>query len=303
MNTLESFLVTGNWNAVVNPSLSSTASTLTVEPVSATVTLQPRLPKGFTYWVEDYLVQSAYSGVQTAFLLGQPDSGTWKLQHGGVWTTPLAWNITPAQLQVAIEALPSIGAGNVRVAASITPQAYDCYFQGALLDTEVDAMVADGTALRNSQGYKAGASVTRTTTGGPEIVADTAIALAAITGRIVNGQLCSIDRADSPGVALTANSAVLQGDTWTDLYYDVSFTDVKFNGASQFLAPFSFIAPTDSTPVCLTSPALVRHLYKPAVDVWWPGMTWNAALSAPAQGAANVVSLDARRDDWRARAS
>jgi RHS repeat-associated protein len=53
-------------------------------------------------------------------------SGTFTLSHGTGMTTPLAWNANAATIQAALEALPSIGAGNVlvEVAASTTPSTF-----------------------------------------------------------------------------------------------------------------------------------------------------------------------------------
>lgn len=59
----------------------------------------------------------------------QPTSGTFTLTHSGNTTTALAYNATPAALQAALEALVSIGAGNVSVSGEAG--AYTVEFVGA----------------------------------------------------------------------------------------------------------------------------------------------------------------------------
>ena len=53
-------------------------------------------------------------------------SGTFRLIHGTGTTTPIAWNADAATIQTALEALPSIGAGNVlvEVTASAAPRTF-----------------------------------------------------------------------------------------------------------------------------------------------------------------------------------
>lgn len=49
--------------------------------------------------------------VQTITPSAAPASGTWKLKFDGFTTTALAWNISAAAMQTALNLLPSIGAG------------------------------------------------------------------------------------------------------------------------------------------------------------------------------------------------
>ena len=95
-----------------------------------------------------------------------------------------------------------------------------------------------------------------------------------IMGRIWNGVLSAIDSVDSPGVKLTANSAVLNNPD--PLIYDVTFLNVSFNGEDQILAPFAFEAPTTDTSIRITDPEFSRLPYGPIAQspVTAPQRNW-----------------------------
>jgi hypothetical protein len=97
------------------------------------------------------------------------------------------------------------------------------------------------------------------------------LAIAPITGRILSGQLETIDFSDTAGVQLLANSTVISTQlaaeltalNWstTVLVYDVQFTNVVYNEDFETLTNFAFTAPTTNTPVCLTDPTFTRLPY------------------------------------------
>ena len=89
----------------------------------------------------------------------------------------------------------------------------------------------------------------------------TAIALAPVQGRILEGELQVIDRGNTPDIQLVANTPML-GLT-KPLIYDVTFTKVTYAGANQSISNFAFTAPTDTTTIDLTDPALARLPYEP----------------------------------------
>ena len=99
----------------------------------------------------------------------------------------------------------------------------------------------------------------------------TAVALPPITGRVIysgfEGQLCTINPSDTPGIKLLSNSSVIstyltaQGIQSGQLIYDVTFTQVTYAGDNQTITPFAFAAPTDSTGVCITDPTFNRLPY------------------------------------------
>jgi len=87
---------------------------------------------------------------------------------------------------------------------------------------------------------------------------NTFVPLAPITGRMINGSLRSIAVGDPISVVLVSNSAIIG---LPRLRYHVRFRNVTYGGASQGIANFAFDAPTDTTPIDLTSPGLVRRPY------------------------------------------
>ena len=93
----------------------------------------------------------------------------------------------------------------------------------------------------------------------------TALGIPPVLARIYAGQLCTINRADTPGIQLLSNSAVIANQIRAvsppGLIYDVSFSQVVYADAARTMSNFAFVAPTDTTTVCLTDPALIRLEY------------------------------------------
>jgi hypothetical protein len=90
---------------------------------------------------------------------------------------------------------------------------------------------------------------------------NTAVPLAPITGRILEGQLQTINRSDTQNLKLVANTPIL-GLT-QPLLYDVSFSNVVYANNAQLLLPFAFTAPTTATTVDICNPTLSRLKYDP----------------------------------------
>lgn len=88
----------------------------------------------------------------------------------------------------------------------------------------------------------------------------TALEIAPVTARIYQGQLATINQADTPGIQLLANTAILG---LTSLIYDVSFTNVVYAGHAQTLQNFAFTAPTTAGTLSITDPSLTRLTYDP----------------------------------------
>jgi hypothetical protein len=82
--------------------------------------------------------------------------GTFTLALGGATTTPVAFDAGATALQAALEALPSVGTGNVAVtggpgdAGGTKP--YQVTFRGDLAGTHVGLMAADGSSLTGGAG-------------------------------------------------------------------------------------------------------------------------------------------------------
>jgi hypothetical protein len=265
---LSFFEVTGYFNAVADPSVSGNLNSPVVQTVNALVTFTPRLLRGQQMFISNYLITPSYNAEQTINLIGNPNGGTFTLSYGGYTTTALAFDATPTQVHDALVALTSIGSNNVTVVADVEPQAYDVLFTNNLGYRFIEPITGDGSLLTNPEG--AGfceVTVTVTALGSPEIIGNAAVSLPPLTARIANGVLSTIDYVDTPGFQLASNIAQL--NLGGPLIYDVSFSNVTFNGASQYLAPFAFTAPTDTTPVCLTSPTLDLLPYQSPSDVVW----------------------------------
>lgn len=266
MTVLTLFEVTGSWLSVSAPAISGNNSEPTIEQVSGLVTFTPRLPRGTTFQVNDYLVTEAYNTSQQVWLIANPIAGTWRLSLDGFKTVALPYDATAAQVDAALSALPPIDdTANVTVIKG-TGDSFNVEFVGALANSNIPQLVAISN-LTNANGQSCPISVTVSTQGTPQVVADTAIALPAITARIWNGRLCAIDSVDSPGVMLTANSAALNNPD--PLIYDVTFSNVRFNSVDQVIAPFAFVAPEDSSSVCLTDPGLQRLPYDVPIPAMW----------------------------------
>ena len=69
-------------------------------------------------------------------------SGTYVLSFQGFRTTPLAFNANGAAIQAAMEALPSIGAGNISVVGN-QPSTAQMTFQGSLARKSLPALIVD----------------------------------------------------------------------------------------------------------------------------------------------------------------
>jgi hypothetical protein len=77
---------------------------------------------------------------------GQPSGGTFTLTFGGYTTAALAWNISPASLQTALQGLTSIGSGNCTV-TGVAGQYYIVTFVGSLGGQPIAAITANPANL------------------------------------------------------------------------------------------------------------------------------------------------------------
>jgi hypothetical protein len=269
MTELTLFEVTGSWLSVSAPAVSGNNGDPTIEQVSGLVTFTPRLPRGTTFLVNDFLVTNAYNTLQQVFLISNPISGTFRLILDGFRTVALPYNASAATVKAALAALPPIG-GAANLSVTTVGDSFEIEFIGSLASVNVSPLIATSGML-NANGQNCPVAVTVVNQGTAEVIADTAIALPAITARIWNGRLSAIDSVDSPGVMLAANSGALNNPE--SLIYDVKFANVRFNGVDQTIAPYGFVAPTNSDTVCITSPDLQRLPYStPIQDMATPAL-------------------------------
>lgn len=95
------------------------------------------------------------SGAYTPFVAigncGYPTGGTWTAKFGANTTGALAWNISPADLQTALQALASIGAGNCSVTGS-AGKYYTVTFIGAKAAAPQTEIIVDPAGLLPDSG-------------------------------------------------------------------------------------------------------------------------------------------------------
>ena len=85
---------------------------------------------------------------QTMTITGSPTGGTFTLAYQGETTSALNHNSSAATVQSALEALSSIGSGNVSCSGGDLPgTAVVVTFQGTLENTDTDPLMADGSGL------------------------------------------------------------------------------------------------------------------------------------------------------------
>ena len=106
---------------------------------------------------------SPASEQQTLTVTGTPTGGSFTLTFNGQTTTPLAHNATASQVQAAMEALVTVGAGNVLAGGGALPgSAVTLTFQGDLANQPQPLLVVLASL---TGGTSPAASVSRTVAG------------------------------------------------------------------------------------------------------------------------------------------
>jgi RHS repeat-associated protein len=108
---------------------------------------------------------TSYAGdnVQQVTLTGNPTGGTFTLSFGVQTTSAIAYNASASSVQSALQALSSIGSGNVLV-ANPTGSAWIVRFAGSLAGAPQAAITGNGSGLTG--GMSPSVSVTMTSLGG-----------------------------------------------------------------------------------------------------------------------------------------
>jgi hypothetical protein len=105
------------------------------------------------------------SEAQTVTITGSPAGGTFTLTYSSETTAGIAYNATAAAVQSALEALPSLSAGDVTVTGGPGPGTpYVVTFGGRLAGQNVAQMTTSGAGLTG--GTTPASAVTTTTAGG-----------------------------------------------------------------------------------------------------------------------------------------
>lgn len=103
--------------------------------------------------------------VQTVTITGTPTGGTFTLTYDGQTTAGIAFNANAAAVQTALEAISTIGIGNVLVAGGPGPgTAWTATFQGLFAGIDASTMTASSTGLTG--GTTPTVAVTTTTPAG-----------------------------------------------------------------------------------------------------------------------------------------
>jgi hypothetical protein len=160
---LEFFTVQGNLSALIVDYVDVGAEP-DVQKVSCTCEFRPRIGNGQLVWAsglspkqglalapikarfdtDGYLrTIQATSVNETQTVTSTLTSGTFPLTFSGQ-TATIAWNSTPPAMQAALEALSSIGVGNVSVGGP-TGGPWPVTFAGALASTDVPLMTSTDT--------------------------------------------------------------------------------------------------------------------------------------------------------------
>ncbi len=109
---------------------------------------------------------TAVNAVQTLSITGSPTGGTFTLTFGGHTTSTINWNASASAVQTALQALSSIGTGNVTCTGGALPTtAVVITFTGTLADTNVSTITIGTNSLTG--GTSPAPHIAATTTGGP----------------------------------------------------------------------------------------------------------------------------------------
>jgi len=108
-----------------------------------------------TITLKDGLAGSAVSAKKTnekqTITITSVTGGTFTVEYDSEETGNLPWDLTPAQLQSALEGLTSIGEGNISV-TGVAEASHVCEFIGTLGETSLSLMVIDDTLVTGSGG-------------------------------------------------------------------------------------------------------------------------------------------------------
>lgn len=279
----DTFALSGDYRFTTEPVAAGSANTLPTEVVTGLIDFIPRVPEGFTWYVENFQVDGQ-NEVQIIGFTGTPTAGSWKVGYpatGTVWSAAIPYTKTGADfayMQGVLQGLSSIGAGNVIVTQDVTGFGdWGVEFTGALANTPVDELQFDFSLLTNS-------TVGTFTYVPGRVVAhrDAAITMDPVfNARIWEGQLCTIDVQDTPGFhlpaitdSLLAALALVPQDARRELampdgklIYDVRHRNVVFAQAEQKLMNYAIEALPVGDSMVLTSPSINRLPYLPRPNV------------------------------------
>ena len=259
VNQLTYFTVEGHWYDVEAPLTSGSTNAPQFQVVSAFVTFTPRLRPGTTVFVSNLDLGTQLAAPSGLAVAASGTGGT--LAAGTYYWVATAVNAN-GETTRSNEVTATVGGATSSAVLSVTAETgttgYNWY-RGTVAGGE-NIEVGTSTLPTFTDTGQAGTSKVPPSTNTAEISANTSLAIAPVTARILNGELEVINQGDTPQVQLLANTPAIG---LTSLIYDVSFTNVVYADAARTISNFAFTAPTSATTIDLTDPALTRLAYDP----------------------------------------
>lgn len=261
-NQLTYFTVTGQWFDVESPNTSGSTNAPQFLVVSAFVEFTPRLAPGDMEYVANLDLGVTLAAPHGLSATG---SGTGGSFAAGTyfWVVTAVDGNGETTKSNEVQAVLTGSTSSVALSWAVVDGAtgYNVY-RGTSTTNEnkLITSIGSGTTLTYTDTGTAGTTATVPATDTAERSANTSLVLAPILARIYDGELQTIDQADTPNLQLVANSSVLG---LSSLIYDVSFTNVVYASAAQVLKNFAFTAPTTATTIDLGDPTLTRLEYNP----------------------------------------
>jgi hypothetical protein len=259
VSELTYFDVEGHWYDVEAPSTSGTTNAAQFLVVSAFVTFTPRVAPGTVVYVSN-LDLGANISSPTLTVTTSTTGGTFAAGSYSWVATAANANGETTKSNEVTKTLTGSTSSAVLSVDDVDGATQYKFYRGTSPGAE-NVRVSSGAATTYTDTGSLGTSATPPSTNTAVNSANTAVAIAPVTARILQGELQTINTEDTPGLTLLANSAVLG---LTSLIYDVSFSNVVYASAGRSLTNFAFTAPTTATVVDLTDPALTRLPYNPS---------------------------------------
>jgi hypothetical protein len=262
VNQLTYFTVTGHWYDIEAPDTSGATNQPQFLVISAFVTFTPRLAPGTLEYITN--LDLGFQIPAPTSLMVTPSTTGGTLTSGAKFWVVTATNANgeTTRSNEVTATLTGSTSSAVLTAPAVDGATGWTIYRGTTAGSETTkvATVSGSGALNYTDTGATGTSASPPSTNTAEATTNTALALAPITARILEGELQTINRVDTPQLQLVANTGVLG---LASLIYDVSFTNVVYANAGQTLTNFAFTAPTSATTIDLADPALTRLAYNP----------------------------------------
>jgi hypothetical protein len=150
---------------------------------------------------------AAVADVQTLTISGTPTGGTFTLVFGGQTTAVIPFNATAAQVQAALTALSSIGAGNVTCTGGPLPgSSVTITFAGTLAPGPQPVITVGSNSLTGAGGTSPAPAVAHTTTG--QRIAD--VQTLSVSGNPTGGAITLAFGGQTTATAIPFNATAAQ---------------------------------------------------------------------------------------------